>query len=315
MPDEPEVTTENLRQLTNEAEGFVEEPGSQESATNQAESAAAVSAVAPTLPAPTGQASFDLSDDERGLLTELRALKEISGTPFKTPADLVKSYKSAVGELTKRTQEVKPYEQLIKLARENPQFATFASQAAQVFQNPSLLSAYMNPQGQTLSGTPDPRQYDLSTFEGLEKWQTDTLGYARRMAQEDVRTQLAQIEHQNRINEQRRDFKGKYKDTDPDEIQTWLMQEGPNLNPLEVAHRYRNYENLEAQMLEKARKELNEQVKTASKTKTPAAPAPTDSTAVNAEEVLEYLVKHTSEAAFKKFGQAVVVEVLKTNTF
>jgi hypothetical protein len=291
---EPEVTMENLEQMTNQ----VEAPGQFQASQPQEPQVETLPPSASELATQKGQASVPEIPD---------FLKE---TPFKTPDELAKGYKNLQGEFTKTTQRIKPYEQFLERTEKDRNFANFVEQARLLYDNPNLAQAYMPAQAAGSDGRPNPNAYDLSTAEGFAKYNQDFENFVLRNADSRVNARLSQIEQQNRMEQLKWQFKQKFGDADPDAMFQWAQQNIPQLNPFEVAYKLHEYDNLKSQATAEARKEINKQVETAQTAKTPTAASSSQGMA-QAEDVIDYIVKHGTEKAYKKFGKAEVIRVEK----
>jgi hypothetical protein len=298
MPEpvgQPEVTLENLENLTNQSEAPDQFPATPEPASTTEE-------LPPSL--------SEQPAAQRGQAAEPQVPDFLKETPFKSPDELAKGYKNLQSEFTKTSQRIKPYEQFLERIEKDRAFANFVDQAKLLYDNPQLAQAYQPPQAAGEGGRPNPNAYDLSTAEGFAKYNQDFENYVLRNADSRVNARLSQIESQNRMEQEKWQFKQKFPDVqvDPEEAFRWAQQNVPNFNRYEVAYKLREFDNLKSKIAEEARKELNEQVKTAQTTRTPAASAPSH-TVAKADDIIDYIARYGSDKAMAKFGKA---DVLKT---
>jgi hypothetical protein len=284
-PAEPEVTVENLEKMTNESEGYVPEGEPQKSADSESPEVVKAAPVKAAGEAPK-------QDDFSKLLSE---------TPYKSGEELVKGYKNAAGELTRRIQEIKPYEQFLRRAQSDPTFANYLQQAEQQY-----LAYQANP-----AAFAQPQQApDLYTPEGIQAYIHQNLQQERATLQAQYQRELAQIQQQAHIENMKAQFKAKYPDADPDELFKSWTETVPTRNPFEVAYHALNYDKLKSDAKTEERKSLNEQLENAGKNKTPGSSSVSPQ-AVKGEDILEHIGKHGSESAYKRFGKRETIEAIQ----
>ena len=252
----------------------------------------------PTLEPPlTGQASTPVDElreifKDTPYYVEGRDLKEVA-------AELKRGYKELQGQFTQQREKVKPHEQLLNLVGSDPKLANFVQEAVRLYQNPQLVSSYVNPQGQVISGEPDITKYDLYAPEGLQKYHQDMIAYSNRMAHELVGSEMSGWKQQQTLELQKLEFKKIFPDVNPDDvIQKAQMLNGRN--PLETAWKALNYDNIKTLALEESRRELKKGLEEASAHKTPQGAPP--SKPISITDILTDISKKGSAYAKKKYG-------------
>lgn len=226
-------------------------------------------------------------------------------------AKLKNGYKELQGEYTRTKERVKPFEQLVQKLSTNHQLRQTLEQVLPYLENPAMLQAYthVGPNGQLLS-RPDPLAYgDLYDPQVRAKYDQDVAAYEQRMLDERLNTRLSSYEQQQKLELQKLEFKKAFPEIDPEVVLSRAQSELAGQNPLVLAHKALNYDNLYSQALEKARKELSQKLEEAGKNKTPAASAPTQP--VNVGDILKAIETLGSERAVEKYGQKRVNEALR----
>jgi hypothetical protein len=297
MPDNPEVTEENLEQLTNALEG----DGSQV----PAPTAEPVPTQEPTKEEPT--TAPDPINELRELLKDTPYYQE--GKDVKEVAQKLKEgYKSLQAELTQRAQKIKPFEPLLNRIGTDPQFASFIEQARTLYENPQMQRAYMNP----TEAAPDPRQFDFYQPDQYQQFRQQEADWMTRQINSVVNTRLAGLEAANQAEMFKFQFKQKFPGADPETVlrQLYQWQSNPGqINPLEIAYKAMEFENVSSREAEKVRKELTAKMEEAGKNKTPTAP--TTTTNANPDDVIDYIAKNGPEAAEKKWGKKFVNDLIR----
>ena len=315
-PADNQTTEKSLEELTNEAfsqEGIPQLNEVRQSPQSDAPEEEPASVEGTPAQTQSGQVS-DISEDERKFLEEIRALKEISGTPFKSPADLVKSYKEVQSQWTKDHEfvtKVKPYEQLLNDVTTDANFANFLQQAAVLYKNPQLASAYINPSG-NLNSPPDPRSYNMFDDADLQRYQKDQADYMARQLDARLNARFSTIEQQTRIEKAKAELKGAFPDVNPDEVLDWVQKKGTNWSLVD-AYKIREFDNIKTKALEEARKELNQKLETAGKTTTPTTSA-SPKGGVKVEDILSHIARYGGDSARKKFGEKNFNDALRMST-
>lgn len=260
----------------------------------------------PTPPTPTpstaGQGEF--SDEEKSLLNELRALKEMSGTPFKTPADLVKAYKELQRQWTGDHDFVtraKPLEHLVTKANQNPAYLQFLEQATQFFDNPQLAAPYAGQAG-GVDAPPDPRAYNLYDAEDYARFNQDNANYMARNVDSRINARFSQTEAKARLDSQKADLVRQFPGVNADEVIARIQERAKQGWSITDGYKVIEWENMKARALEEARGELNKQLAEAGRTGTPT-PSAASQKAITFNEIVEYFNKYGSEATIKKFGE------------
>lgn len=306
MAEQPEVTMENLREMTEK----LESPGADEpqiapdSETPPAEGATPAAEAAPET-SKSQEAKPDISDSLKGLFGD---------TPYKSDdvvdsaKKIVEGYKNLQAELTRRSQETKPYEQFLRKMSTDRTFANFVEQARQMYENPQLAQPYLN-QNQ---GKPNPANYfpeGYVTPEGMAKYQSDLEAYFQRDVDSRLNSRLSEMETRNQRENLKLQFRQKFPSENPDDLLDWWSKEAYQFNPFEIAYKMRNFDTVKSSALDEARKELNRQLEEAQKNKTPQASASTTQK-VKATDIIDYIGKHGLASAQKKFTQQEVSKVL-----
>lgn len=233
---------------------------------------------------------------------EGRDIKEVA-------AELKKGYKELQGWQSKTQEKVKPYEQLLDQMSKDANLREFVKRAQEMYYNPQLAQAYINPQGQAISGEPDVSRYDMYSAEGQQAYHKDMLAYTRRVAQEDVNAKLSGWEQQQKTEMTKLEFRKLHPEIDPDKVLADAQEKFGGQNQIELMWKALNYENLASQMYEKARKELSGQLEDAGKTKTPQGAPPAKPSSI--EDILRYIEAKGGEAARKRYTPAKVEEALR----
>jgi hypothetical protein len=291
MPEQ-QMSQEELERQTNEAFGVTSEPqqpttDSQQPPSEPASAEPGQSASAATPPA---QAPEDFS-------------KFLSETPFKNVEETVKGWKNASGELTRRIQKMKPYEDILNNAESDPGYAEYLRQAHQQY-----LAYKANP----LAFQQPQQNVDLMTPEGIQAYITQQTQQTEARLRMQYQQEINRVQQQAHMENMKAAFKLKYPDANPDELPTLWESITREANPFEVAWKLANYDKMASEATSKARKEVNNQIETAQKTKTPAATP--SSQAAKAEDILDHIVKYGSEAAKKRFGEKQTMEALQKAT-
>ena len=269
-----------------------------------------------TPPVSQAEEKFDLTPDDKALLNEVRALKEITGTSYKTPAEFFKGYKELQSEFTKVTTSVKPYKQLIDRLTSDGTFATTFNQLVEAYDHPELLEAYKGRQGLV---PPDPRQYDFQDPQAIAAYNEELGKYTERVADQRLNARLAPIEQQRREAEQaqkmemhKAEFRKLYPDIDPDEVLKWVpeVQTG---NPIVNLYRAREFGNLESRLTTKIRKDLEQKIQQAAQNQTPASTA-TPAPKVSIEDILHSVSSEGTEGAYKRYGKEKVHHAIRESS-
>jgi len=306
-----EVTPDNLAELTDRMES--DEPASPEAPEPQPEmdEGGTPPESVEAEPADAGGQS-DMSDEEKALLEELRAINEVSGTPFKNVKDLVGAYKNLQGEFTKTREKTKPYEAVLDRMSEDQNFAGLVSQLQQMMDNPDMLKAYAN-QGLPGDPEPNPAQYETWTQEGLGKWQKDHDSWLQRQMDSRFNTLKSDIETRAKLENYEREFKGKFPNVEhPQELLQWAQKQGRTMNPFEAAFKLRNWDTMRSEIEAQVRKELGQKLESAGKTKTPQGTTAKSET--TAGEVVKHVSQYGYRAAVKRYGEADVNKALQLST-
>lgn len=306
-----QVNLEQLERDTNLDEGWEEVQTEKSEHDPKPQDPQTSEGAAPTEPAPEVTPATAPATPEVSQAVTDDILKALEETPFKSVPDVVKAYKSLQSETTKFREKVKPFEQLFSGLETDNGFRQFIEQATQLYRNPQLAQAYQQP-NQQQGGQPDPRNYDLSTYEGLQQFQQDTIAHAQRAAFETVNQRMSGWEQQQALEKAKLEFRGKYPDQNPDEILDFVKERNGKWS-LEDAYKIRDYDNLKTKMYEQARKELATKVNEASRN-TPIPSAPADKPSTSPMEVMTYLQKYGLPAANKKWGDDKVRDAIKKFT-
>jgi len=298
---EPEVTPENLAELTEEMvnnenpEAATDAPSIPDEGTDEGETPRETPVEQEAQPEGQSEETF----------------KDRFGVPFESEEALAKGYKNLQREFTERNGKVKPYENIIDRMNADPQFAGLVNQALQVMDNPGMLQAYAN-QGKAGDPQPNPANYEIYTAEGLKKYQDDHDSWIQRNMDQRFNTLKQEVEQNARLDNHRREFKGKFTDVEnPDELLQWANQNGPRMNPYEAAYKLRNWDNMQSSVEAKVRKELAGKMQDATK-KTPQGTSA--KTEANATEIIQSIGKYGLRATSKRYGEAVVTKALQTQT-
>ena len=300
------ISAADLEKATNEMYGQDFVPQSQPSPSEAQSPDAVETEPAPELETAAPEAKggqADLTDEEKGLLNELRAMKEITGTPFKTLSDLVKAYKELQSTYTKEHEFVtkaKPVEQLVSSAIADPNLAQYLAQAKMLYDNPQLASAYVG-QGGRVDTPPDPRSYNMFDEADLGRYQKDLSDYNARAVDARINARLAGIESQTRLEKMKSELKQVYGEANPDEVLSWIQSKGNNWNLVD-AYKVKEFDNIETRAMEKARKELTTKLEQANRGTQPQATTSGAKQTVKIDDILTYISKYGGEAAKKKYG-------------
>ena len=260
------------------------------------------------------QGQVDWSDEEKALLTELRAMKEITGTPFKSPGELVKSYKELQSTWTKDREaltRIKPYEQYVSKASTNPDYARFLEQATQMFDNPQLAAPYLGPQGQA-DAPPDPRNYDMYDAEQYQQYQTDLTNFQARQVDERLNARFAQSDAKARLESEKTELKRIFPDCDPDNVIERIRERAKKGWSLIDGYKVLEYDQMETKAMAKARSETNQKLQEAGQTQTPA-PSAANREQISFEDIITHINKYGPEAARKKFGDKNYGEAIRVS--
>lgn len=273
---------------------------------------------APSEPAQEGEAETvpgeAPSESPTDPYTELR--ESLKDTPYykdgkdikEVVAELNKGYKELTTRFNAEREKVKPHEQLLSLLEKDPNARNFLTQAAHLYQNPHLASAYVNPSG-NVNTRPDPRRYDMYDQAQAQQYEQDLEAYMARQLDERLNTRLSGLEAQQKLEIKKLDFKKQFPDVDVESILTRAQNELSGQNELILAYKALNYDNLASQMLERARKDLGAKLEEAGKTKTPTASAPAKS--VNISDIIKAIHTLGPKAAEKQYGKKRVEEALR----
>ena len=239
------------------------------------------------------------------------SLKDVfNDTPFKGDdlvkgvQDAVKSWKELTREFGSQREKVKPYEQLISLANENPEFKRAIQFAHEFFTKPEMRSAY---QSQFGLQRPDPSQYDLfdpAQRQAYDQAQTD---YEARLIDSRINARFADIEKERFESSAKSEFKQLVPDGNADELAKWVNEDFANLSVgerMKQLWQLKNLPKLREQIYAEARKDLAGKIETASHA-TPAAPAPPTNT-VSDEEIANYVTKNGPKSAYGKYTKKTV---------
>lgn len=310
------VTEEQLESLTNQEEGFqttqVEEPPQEQGQSE--ESKVPVEKLPPT----ESDKGTQQSKPEKPSIN-LDGLREsFKETPFtpddldKAVKDVIKSWKSTDSEYKKLSNKVKPYQQLIDKALTDPQVHQAIEMLDQFIKNPQMAQLYANPNA---SSQPDPRNYDLSTVEGYNSFRKDESLWMQKQSMDTINSRLAEVEARNIRERQKLEFRQKYPEIqdDLDVILAEVMQKQAEINPYEIAYRYKNWDSRESQIAEKLRSQIINKANEASAGKTPQTSV-SKKGEVSAQEIANYVVRYGSKTAEKKFGKEAVERSVRAVT-
>jgi len=255
-----------------------------------------------TLPPQKSQVA--LSDDEKTLLTELRALQEMSGTPYKSPADLVKGYKELHSTWTKEHEfvnRVKPHEQLVNDMLTDPNFAQFIQEATTMFRNPQLAASYSSAAHGQVDAPPDPRNFDMYDPDQKLDYDKAQADYINRQLDSRINARFGQSEAKLRLENEKAQLKTLFPDTDPDDIVKRITERSKKGWNLVDGYKVLEFDNIEAKAREKARVELTSKFENAQRTGSPLS-AGGSQQQVQLGDILDHITKHGSDSARKKFG-------------
>lgn len=251
-------------------------------------------------------AQIDPMEELRTILKETpyyqegRDVKEVA-------AQLSRGYKELQGTHTKLSQKVKSLEPILDLAASDPSLANFLQQAATLYRNPHLASAYVNPQG-NVNTRPDPRMYDMTDPAHYQQFNTDLENWTSRQLDERLNTRLSSMEQRQQLELYKMEFRKSFPDANPEEVVA-QMQSLTGQNPLVFAWKALSYDTLKSSSMEAARKEVSTKLEEAQKTKTPQASSP--SKPVNMSDIVEHIKRYGASAAIKRYGQEKVEGVLR----
>ncbi len=245
-------------------------------------------------------------------------------TPFKgedvvkSVQDVVKSWKSSDAGYKKLESQVKPLMHIIEKANQNPQLKAFLDQALQVFENPQLANAYVNQNGQ-VDAVPDPHKYNVAdpntgeVYWNKAEYDKDHANWVQRQVDSRISARMSQVEQNAKLEQHKYGFKQKYPDVqeDPDRLLADVSAEWNRLNPIEVAWKIKNYDNLQSQALEKARKELTNDIKKAEQGTPQSASAPKQKVSVS--DIITHINRYGSESAKKRFGGDAYKQALQSS--
>lgn len=303
MPDNQQVSEQELEQLTNQA--FGEELSGNRTPETQGSEVEPATQVTQNAPVePEGQADYS-------------ALKPfLDETPYKgddvveSVKKMVEGYKNIQGQYTKTNERVKRYEQLLQDVEGDPALAQFIEQARTLYRNPQLAQAYQG--GGQQDAMPDPRSYDLSTYEGYEKFYSDMNNYQARQLDSRLNARFGQIEAQRMIDGQKNQLKQFFPDANPEDVVEQVQKKAGSWT-LTDAYKALDYDNLKSRAMEEARKELTKQLENAGKSGTPSATSQSKGK-VSVDDVLGHINRYGSEAARKKYGDKAYYEVLQSSS-
>lgn len=313
-PADNQPKEQTLEELTNEVYGQEGVPQlntvreSQESVTPEAEPASAEGT--PVVADPTPAVSGQVSPDDLKLLEDIRAISEVSGTPFKSVPDLIKAHKELQSQWTKDhdvVTRVKPYEQLLS-DMNDPNFANFLQQAAVLYKNPSLAASYINPTGQ-INTPPDPRSYNMFEDQDLQRYQKDQTDYMNRQLDSRINARFAASEGQTKTDKMKSDLRTAFPESNPDDLLQWVGKRGNDWSLID-AYKIREFDNIKTKAMEDARKELNQKMETATRTTTPA-PSASPKGNVKVEDIISHISRYGGDSARKKFGDKNYLEALR----
>jgi len=292
MPEQQlEVTPENLEEVENQLAGFQKIQGEPPKADSEPAPETVQSATPATPPSQAPAEDFS---------------KYLAETPFKNIDEVVKGWKNAVGEMTRKNQKVKPYEPILNQADTDPEYAQYLQKAHQQY-----LAYKANPQAFQPQSQPQ-QAYDLYTPEGQAQFRQDMALQTQQqveMVRMQYQQEIAKVQEQARFENMRAAFKAKFPDEDPDKLQEFWQEAVSQLTPYEIALRVRNFDKVQTDATSKARQEVNKQLETAQKTKTPASSPPAQ--AAKVEDILAHVGKYGAEAAFKRFGEGETMKAIE----
>jgi hypothetical protein len=287
--------------------------------------------VAPEVP--EGQAPVTPAESTKDATTQVEVKKEtpvipqgqsspelktiLDDTPYKgddvvkSVTELAKGYKELQGRDTQLSQKVKPFEGILDRANRDTAFAEYIRLAEQMYTNPAVAQQYAQPQFQK----PDPRSYDWNDAEQIAKYNQDLDSYFDLKVDSKLSSRFAQSDQQSKLEGFKNDFRGKFKDVseDLDQMLSWAHSEAVKLNPYETSWKLKNWDNREAQLTEKIRKELTtriEQAQNATPTATPAV----DQQKITQIDVGKHIAQYGQDSAEKKFGKDIVFQALRDLT-
>lgn len=257
-----------------------------------------------------------LLPEEKELLDQIRAMKEVTGTPFKGVPDVVKAWKEATAELTKQRQATKPYEQFLSRLQNDPQFRQQAEQFTQFYEHPELRQAYLNQLNP--SARPDPRRYDFSDPAQVAEYDKGMEDFMARQVDSRIQQRLAPLEQDRVYEKQKWEFKQAYPDVDPETVAS-RFSEIQQQNPLVNLYKTLEYDNLKANQAKReseiraeVTKELTAKIQQAGKTTTPqASPSAPKPSIV---DIINMVSRYGVAAATKKYGLEVVENAVAEQT-
>lgn len=317
LPDNP--TSEQLEAATNETMADVlDSPQSRASAgsielAKPEAPASSEPGGTPATPAPSPQGGqVDFTDDEKAFLAELRTIKEVSGTPFKSVPDLVKAHKELQSTYTREHEfltQGKPIEHLVRKAIENPAYRQFLEEVTPMFDNPQLAAAYAGQAPGQADVPPDPRAYDMYDPESYAKFQQEQAAYLQRKVDGTLNARLSQSESRQRLEMEKQQLKAAFPDANPDEIVTRLQERSKKGWSITDGYKVLEFDNIASKALEQARKEVAKQLETAKATGTPAAGGGAREE-VKLADIIDHINRYGGDSARKKFGDRNFSEAL-----
>jgi hypothetical protein len=228
--------------------------------------------------------------------------------------DVVKAYKEHLGnetQLFQKWEKAKPFEHILDKATRDPQYKEMLRLADEMYSNPALAQQYAQPQLQK----PDPTAYDMFDATQRAKYEQDLDKYFDLKVETKLSSRFAQSDMQNALERYKNEFKGKFKDVseDLDPLLEWAKEQGIRTNPYETAYKLKNWDNREAQLTEKIRKELTTKIEVAQNRTPTASPAP-DTTTFTYIDVGKHIAKYGVESAEKKYGKEGVFKAVRDMT-
>lgn len=239
----------------------------------------------PTEKAPSGKVD---NDNDFSTLSE---------TPYKSVKDIVKGYKSLQGELTKKSERFKNFESTVNRLETDESFKKFYEQALMLYDNPQLAQAYMNPQAGKVQ-SPNPRDYDLYSDEGMEKYNQDLNDYLGRQLDERINARFKSIDQRDAVDKARLHLKEVFPEANAEEVEKFIVDKNGKWNLSDV-YKIMAFDKLKENAVMEARKNIQNKMDLASNA-SPAVSAASSS--VNSEDVVRHIIKHGIESARKKYG-------------
>ena len=289
------VSISELEKLTNESNGWVKNESEQKETTDIEESpepnneeTIVENKASKKEASSNGQAKTNSNDD----------ISSLAETPYKSIKDIVKGYKNLQSELTKKGEKFKNFESVSDRLDSDANFKQFYEQALALYDNPQLAQAYANPQAGKAS-TPDPREYDLYSDEGLQKYNQDLSDYQSRQLDERLNARFRTIDQRDSIERARLHLKESFPDAKAEEVEKFITEKNGRWNLSDV-YKIMAYDNLKENASVEARKNIQQKMEMASNA-SPATSA-SSSSAVNSEDVVRHIIKHGIDSARKKYG-------------